>query len=168
MEHKFTFRQMAAVAALSAAAGFFTPKNCHPMVEERREEMDSCTVASQLDPSVQMLSLIARRSVRMSALTIRSEAGAGAETAMDVHFDMLISPAGQVAFLQADISCGGKSCPMQTEVPAIIGVLMAQDWTVEPRSRTCTIEIDVPVPPVRREPAWNAPDTRLQLEGVEL
>ncbi len=152
MDRRFTFRQVAAVAALSAAAGFGSARTCAPKAEDITRAADpGCQTAILADPSFQLLDLISERAVRQSAPALRSELGAGSHDELAIGFHLLIGKDGSLALLRATPYCGGERCGADSELPAIIGTLLAKEWTVRPQQSACDIEIMARVPAAEAE-----------------
>ncbi len=144
----FTFRQMAAAALVSAAAGMVAGRACQPMSEgiARAERAQSCESLNE-SPPVQLLGVIAQRSVRENAAPIRRDLGATQFEDITLDFYFHVGQSGKVSVQDVLATCGASRCRREGELPMLIGLLLADEWAVRSGGRECDLWISVGVPP---------------------
>ena len=149
----FKLRHIAAAAALSASAGF-AAGSCGPIAErlmwhESQARLEQrCEEYNAEAQLPKLVGLIAHRAVRESTPLLRRELGAGEDGIALIQYNFSVSPRGGLQMTGADVSCEGGACPGTSELPDMIGVLIASEWSVEPIGRECTMTIKVEVPPL--------------------
>jgi hypothetical protein len=169
MTRMLNVNQVAAVAALSAAVGYFAGGSCSPMHERiARSDLEPpteqrCEIYNTDAHMPRLVGLVAHRAIRRSAPLIRSELGAGeSETAL-IQYTFTVNGRGVLQMAEANVSCGGMPCPGTSELPDLIGVLIASEWKVEPTGRECAMQIIVEVPPKE----GSIPGRRIRLPAAE-
>jgi hypothetical protein len=148
----------AAIAA-GFAAGKYTPKS---------ESIADCSVSSEDDPSAKFIELMARRAIRKNALEIRHELKAGIDGDLDIGYRFIVGEEGTLRIKDAYIVCGREGCYGESELPELIGMLIAQEFSLHYHGNRCTLEFRVSVPKlgVPEEPVIRLPIR--PGEGIEL
>ncbi len=159
----YTLRQVAAAAALSAAAGYFAGSSCEPMAERmlsaRSGGIEERCRESQDSGMARVAELLAKRAVRRAAPALRSELGAGATGDSLIEYTFLVNGKGDIVLDGAVAFCRGSACPGVSELPELIGVLIASEWSSQPQAGGCSVLMRVEIPPVEAE----APQRRLRI-----
>lgn len=137
-------RDTALVSAIAGAA-FFAGRGFQPEAEGLGLA-GGCRISGREDESARMLELIAKRALRRSAQPLRSELGAGAEGDVEIRYLISVSEDGRLKLVQAQTSCGGARCPGESELPEMIGLLLADQWGIKPPGRSCFLEMGLKVP----------------------
>ncbi|MEW6035229.1 MAG: hypothetical protein AB1529_01335 [Candidatus Micrarchaeota archaeon] len=144
----FTFRQMAAAALVSAAAGMMAGRACQPLSEgiARAGPAQSCESLNE-SPPVQLLGVIAGRAVRENAAPIRRDLGASPSEEVTLDFYFHVEETGRVRVQDVLATCGASRCRTDGELPMMIGILLSEEWTVGDGGRECDIYMSLKVPP---------------------
>jgi hypothetical protein len=144
----FAFRQMAAVAAVSAAAGVMAGRACQPIPEglARAGPAQSCESLNE-SPPVQLLGVIAQRAIRENAAPIRRDLGAAPAEDVTLDFYFRVGPDGKVSVQDVLASCGPARCRTEGEIPMLIGILLADEWDVRGAGMECGVHMSLAVPP---------------------
>lgn len=156
MQRAYSFRQMAAVAAVSVLAGFSASRGLEPRTETIIGSKAGQQCGAELENSAIILDIIAQRAVMEAALPLRSELGAGFESGLVLEFRYRADPGGMLTLLEASASCGGGPCPEQSELPRLIGALISEEWKVRAPAAECVITLRAQVPAIEFEPCESA------------
>ncbi len=144
-----TLRIIAVSAAMAGSAGFMAGRSCAPLEERHaRASAEACAGMDTGSGATELMRLITKRSVRQTAAQLRSELGAGAEGQARLEFVFAVGPDGSLSLSGSNASCRSLPCPMESELPAIIGTLIASEWAVQSGDGACVIRIEVDIPPV--------------------
>lgn len=159
MRHLYTLRQIAASAAISAAAGYFAGSSCEPMAERILSAREDRCAESQDSGMAKVAGLLAHRAVRKAAPVLRSELGAGAAGDTFIEYSFSSNGKGSIVLDGAAAFCRGGACPGESELPELIGALIASEWSSQPPAGGCSVLIRVEIPPVDVE----APPRRIRI-----
>lgn len=134
------FMALARPLALGAAvsAGFFAGRQC-----PRSEGLAQAECRGPED-GARFIELMARRALRKSAPEIRHEMKAGIDGDLEIGYTFSVGEGGSLRVLDSTVSC--EACRGDSELPELIGILIASEFTVPRQARSCTIEIRVEVP----------------------
>ena len=161
MKPTFNLRQLMAASAISAAAGYFAGSSCEPLAERiihAREAAGRCEESEGSDMT-RLVGLLAQRAVRKAAPVLRSELGAGSSGETVIEYTFSVGEGGSIALTGASASCQGASCPGESELPEMIGVLIASEWSAKPPGSGCEMLIRVEIPPLGDQ----APPRRIRM-----
>lgn len=149
-------RPLALGAALSAA--FVAGRQCP------RSEGLAQADCLETGEGARFVELMARRALRKSALEIRHEMKAGIDGDIEVGYTFSVGEEGSLRVLDSTVSC--EACRGDSELPELIGILIASEFTVPRQARACTIEIRVEVPKLegREMPRIRLPPDKSGLE----
>lgn len=163
---RFSYSQMAAVAAVTLATGVCLGKGCFQPKAEGPIAAESCRISTAADDSARFVELVARRAVRQTAPMLRYELGAGESGEAEIFYQVSINEQGKLRLISSYVSCEGAPCPGESELPEMIGILLAGEWALGPREAPCLLEIGVRVPPLRKGEQHSEP---IDLQrGIEL
>jgi hypothetical protein len=141
-----SLRQFAAVALVSAGAGFLAGR-CAP-ADEHIMKTGACFADGARAEESKLVGLVARRSVRQTARMLRMDLGTGRAGEAELEFEFMVRADGSMELQRSEASCGGRGCPGGSELPGIIGELVASELVLQPSGKECTLRIAAEVPPV--------------------
>ncbi len=147
-----TLRAVVSGAAIAGAAGFFAGRSCAPLEERRAAATETCDGRDTGSGAMELIGLIARRSVRQTAAQLRAELGAGASEEARVEFIFAAAPDGSLSLMASGASCRSGPCPLESELPPLIGTIIASDWAIRAGDGRCVMRIGVDIPPVPERP----------------
>lgn len=162
------FLVSAAAAAAIGGAGFAAGRCCKMPSEGPAGISQECRVSTSENDLARLVELMARRAIRQTSPALRQELGAGAGGDAEIRYLIAVSEQGTLKVVSSITSCGGARCPGDSELPELIGLLLASEFTVGPRSEPCMLEIGVSIPIVERPDGTRKLIFPPQGKGVEL
>ncbi len=146
MHRTYSLRNVAAIAAVSVVAGFSSARALQPIEEGLMRARASQECGEMVGNSKIILDILAQRAANEAAIPLRSELYAGFDSNLTLEFRYAVSQDGSLRLVGATASCGGAPCAGESELPRLIGALIAEEWGVRAPGRECQITLRASVP----------------------